>query len=165
MYLPDTKSCRTNAISQSGRPRWPTDAFGPEHQAESTHFTCTRVIRELSRDKWAVTSTPSSIRTILGYRSISAKATSACAVRKATIKLNASIARAQLMFISNLRPTKIFASLRNETCWRHIRKPMPRLAAIRKGKGRISSRYFPASISASPVQKPHGILPKVAHPG
>src|SRR6266436_298192 len=80
MYLPNTKSCRTNAISQSGRPRWPTDAFGPEHQAESTHFTCTRVIRELSRDKWAVTSTPSSIRTILGYRSISAKATSTCAV-------------------------------------------------------------------------------------
>src|SRR6266436_2149851 len=113
IYLPNTKSCRINAISQPWRPRWPTNAFGPEHQAGSTHFTCTRVIRELSRDKWAVTSTPRSIR-ILGYRSISAKATSACAVRKA-IKLNASIARAQPTFISNLRPTNILASLRNET--------------------------------------------------
>ena len=145
MYLPNTKSCRINAIPQPGRPRWPTNVFGPEHQAGSTHFTCTRVIRELSRDKWAVTSTPRSIRTMLGYRSISAKATSACAVRKATIKLNASIARAQPTFISKLRPTNIFASLRNETCWRHIRKPMLRLAAISKGKGRMSSRYFPAS--------------------
>jgi len=27
--------------------------------------------------------------------------------------------------ISKLRPTNIFASLRNEICWRHIRKPMP----------------------------------------
>ena len=100
-------------------------------QAGSTHFTCTRVIRELSRDKWAVTSTPRSIR-ILGYRFISAKATSACAVRKA-IKLNASRARAQPTFISNLRPTNIFASLRNETCWRHIRRPMSRLSA----RGRV----------------------------
>src|SRR5262245_33372627 len=92
---------------------------------------CTRAIQELLRDKWAITSTPRSIRPVLGNRSISAKETSACVARKAHIKLSASTAKVPPTFISRLHGAlRSFGDTRSETCWRRTQKPMLRPAAI-----------------------------------
>src|SRR5262245_29283513 len=92
---------------------------------------CTRAIQELLRDKWAITSTPRSIRPVIGNRSILAKETSACVARKAHIKLSASTAKVPPTFISRLHGAlRSFGNTRSETCWRRTQKPMLRLAAI-----------------------------------